>query len=61
LLAAFPAELANVALDAFVASGFQARIVARAEPGAGVFLRDGSPLPHFERDEVARVLARLAE
>jgi len=61
LLAAFPAERAEAAIAALEAGGFEARSIATAMPGAGVLLADGTPLPHFERDEVARVLARLVE
>ncbi len=56
LLAAFPAERAADACDTLEKHGTPARIIARAEPGAGVVHDDGSPLASFARDEVARVL-----
>jgi hypothetical protein len=36
-----------------------ARIIGYAEAGSSVVRADGSPLPRFERDEVARVLAEV--
>jgi hydrogenase maturation factor len=57
LLAAFPAELAAGACDTIEKRGTPARIIARAETGAGVVRSDGSPLARFARDEVARVLS----
>jgi hydrogenase maturation factor len=57
LLAAFPRERAEPALADLRSRGFECSIVGRAERGAGVRLADGSELPRFERDEVARVLA----
>ena len=59
LLAAFPAAHAAAAVAALEAGGFEARVIAKAELGAGVVLSDGTPLPHFERDEVARVLSSV--
>ena len=59
LLAAFSAARAATAVAALEAGGFEARAIAKAEPGAGVILSDGTPLPHFERDEVARVLGSV--
>ncbi len=56
LLAAFPAARAADACDSIEKLGTAARIIARAEPGAGVVQSDGTPLASFARDEVARVL-----
>lgn len=56
LLAGFAADAADAACAALRERGFEAAVVARAEPGAGVRSDDGSPLVRFERDEVARVL-----
>ena len=56
LLAAFEPERVAGALDALAARGFAARAVAWAEEGDGVSC-GGAPLPRFDRDEVARVLA----
>ena len=58
LLAAFPAERAAAACDALEKSGTPARVIGAAEPGAGVVLADGRPLPLPARDEVARLLSR---
>ncbi|MBW1687880.1 MAG: hypothetical protein JRS35_22830 [Deltaproteobacteria bacterium] len=58
LLATFPAERAAAACDALEKSGTQARVIGAAEPGAGVVLADGRPLPLPARDEVARLLSR---
>jgi hydrogenase maturation factor len=57
LLAAFPRERSDAACRALEASGIPARAIGKAVPGSGVEHRDGSPLPRFDRDEVARVLA----
>jgi hydrogenase maturation factor len=59
LLAAFPPENTEAALTAFEAGGFRARVIAMAERGTDVVLSDGTPLPTFERDEVARVLTAV--
>lgn len=56
LLAGFAGDTAAGACAALRERGFDAAVVARAEPGSGVRREDGSPLPRFERDEVARVL-----
>lgn len=37
--------------------GYPVATIARAETGSGVRLAGGSPLPRFERNEVARILA----
>jgi len=56
LLAAFPAERADEACRALGEHG-GARVIGHAQPGSGVVRADGSALPRFDRDEVARVLA----
>jgi hydrogenase expression/formation protein HypE len=56
LVAAFPPERAVDACEALASCGIQARVIGRAEAGSGVVQSDGSPLPDFPRDEVARVL-----
>jgi hydrogenase maturation factor len=58
LLAAFPAERAEPACRA-LSEAVPARIIGYAEAGSSVVRADGSPLPRFERDEVARVLAEV--
>jgi len=55
LLAAFPEERAESACRA-LSEAAPARVIGRAEAGSGVVRADGSPLPRFDRDEVARVL-----
>jgi len=55
LLAAFPEERAEDACRALAEHG-GARVIGRAQPGDGVVRTDGSALPRFDRDEVARVL-----
>ena len=56
LWAAFPSERADAAREALSARGHEAVAIARAAPGSGVTLEDGSALPRFERDELSRVL-----
>lgn len=56
VLAAFPEERVTPALDALRRRGYDARVIGRAGPGAGVFTGRG-PLPRYDRDE----LSRLAE
>lgn len=56
VLAAFPATRAPAACEALEEAGHLASALGRVEEGAGVVLDDGTPLPVFERDEVARVL-----
>ena len=55
LLAAFPEERAEPACRA-LSEATEASIIGRAEAGSGVLRADGTPLPRFDRDEVARVL-----
>ena len=57
LLAAFPPERTDQAVAALSAGGFRISVIAQAEPGLGVRFEDGTPLPNFSRDEVARVLS----
>jgi len=56
LLAAFPGALAERAKRALGERGYAVAAIARAEPGSGVRLRNGTALRRFERDEVARLL-----
>jgi hydrogenase maturation factor len=56
LLAAFPPARAEAALAGLGRSGFAARRIGEAFEGDGVVRADGTPLPAFARDEVARVL-----
>jgi len=57
LLAALPAERAGPLCRALLARGGPAHRIGRAVRGSGVERADGHPLPRFDRDEVARVLA----
>ncbi len=57
LLAAFPPDRAAGACEALARRGIPAHVIGSAETGGGIALRDGSPLPEFARDEVARALA----
>jgi hydrogenase expression/formation protein HypE len=57
LLAAFPGEGADAACRALASGGFDASAIGAATSGAGVLRADGSPVPVFPVDEVARVLA----
>jgi hydrogenase maturation factor len=57
LLAAFPADRAAAACRALEARGLPAHAIGTAVAGSGVERADGSALPRFDRDEVARVLA----
>jgi len=57
LLAALPAERAGPLCRELEARGVPARAIGRAVRGRGVERKDGRPLPRFDRDEVARVLA----
>jgi hydrogenase maturation factor len=57
LLAAFPEARAEAACAELRGSGFAVNAIGRAEPGAGVHFDDGTALPRFARDEVARVLS----
>ena len=56
LLAAFPAETAELALQALARQGHSAAVIGQAEPGSGVHDRDGRSIPWRERDDVDRVL-----
>ena len=57
LLAALPAERAGALCRELEARGVPARAIGKAVSGRGVERSDGRPLPRFDRDEVARVLA----
>jgi len=57
LLAAFPLDRAESALQAFVARKHQAATIGIAEPGVGLYDTAGKPIPWPERDEVARLLS----
>jgi hydrogenase maturation factor len=57
LLAAFRAEDAANACRELTARGFAAAAIGCATTGSDVVGADGTPLPRFDRDEVARVLA----
>jgi hydrogenase expression/formation protein HypE len=56
LLAAFPAETAEPALQALARQGHSAAVIGQAEPGSGVHDGDGRSIPRRERDDVDRVL-----
>ena len=56
LLAAFPAELAEQALQALAEQGHPVAAIGTAEFGSGMSDRDGRPIPWPDRDEVDRVL-----
>jgi len=57
LLAAFPAETAEAALDAFRGHGHPAAVIGTAETGSGVHDTDGLSIAWPDRDEVARFLS----
>ena len=57
LLAAFPPDRAEPALDAFLAEGHPAAVIGAAEPGSGVHDAEGRVLAWPQTDEVARVLS----
>lgn len=56
LLAGFAPERLEPARAGLEAAGFEAHVIALAEPGAGVRVASGEPLAVFSRDEVARIL-----
>ncbi|UCE84688.1 MAG: hydrogenase expression protein [Deltaproteobacteria bacterium] len=56
LLATFDAAHAQAACAELERRGFAVRAIGRAEPGRGVRFADGTPVPRFSRDEVARLL-----
>lgn len=58
LLAAFTGDTAAAGVAGLARLGFEVAVIGGAAGGAGVRLRDGSSLPRFDRDEVARVLAQ---
>jgi hydrogenase expression/formation protein HypE len=57
LLATFPRPVAGDAVERLTASGHDAVVIGRAEPGEGVRDTEGRPIPWPDRDEVARLLA----
>jgi hydrogenase expression/formation protein HypE len=57
LLAALPSEPAFALCGELTRRGVPAHAIGKAVPGRGVETADGRPLPRFDRDEVARVLA----
>ncbi|HEX9312910.1 MAG TPA: AIR synthase-related protein [Actinomycetota bacterium] len=57
LLAAFPPDRAEPALDAFLAEGHPAAVIGTAEPGSGVHDAEGRVLAWPQTDEVVRVLS----
>jgi hydrogenase expression/formation protein HypE len=60
LLASLPADRASEAHRRFESRGIPMKAIGRAVSGRGVVLSDGSPLPTFARDEIARVLGEAA-
>ena len=56
LLAAFPEERVEAALQALAERGYAAAVIGRAESGSGVLDADGRSIPWRECDEVDRVL-----
>ncbi len=56
LLATFPAEAADGALDALRREGYEAVRIGRITVGGGVADTAGEPIPWPERDELARLL-----
>ena len=55
LLAGFSAAVAEMACERLNDDGFSTTIIAAAEAGVGVRLRNGSGLKRFERDELSRL------
>jgi hydrogenase expression/formation protein HypE len=60
LLASFPADRVREACRRFECQAMPLVAIGRALTGSGVVRSDGSPLPTFARDEVARVLGEVA-
>ena len=60
LLATFPADCSAAACTSLRDEGWLPREIGRTRIGAGVTRHDGTPLPTFPRDELARVLEELA-
>ncbi|MBW2231436.1 MAG: hypothetical protein JRG92_12685 [Deltaproteobacteria bacterium] len=56
LLAAFPSDRAEMAIRALRQAGNPAQVIARAEPGKGVWLANGEALVRYDRDELSRIL-----
>lgn len=57
LLAAFAPANCEPAIEALGDDGWLAARIGQAAPGSGVQTLEGKPLPRFEPDEVARILA----
>jgi len=60
LLASLPADRVREASERFEDRGIPLRAIGRVVSGSGVVQSDGSPLPTFARDEIARVLGEAA-
>ncbi len=61
LLAAFASDLADGARSVLAAEGYEVAEIARVCEGRGVWLESGAELTRYERDELSRVLAELAQ
>jgi len=57
LVAAFPKDRAEEAQRVLSAEGFATSLIAHAQEGSGIATTTGVILPHYEQDEVSRVLA----
>ena len=57
LLAAFPADDADAALETLAAEGYSCARIARAVAGSGVGFESGGDVPRFTRDEMIRVVS----
>ena len=55
LLAGFAPDRLDGALRDLARAGHTAAVIGQAEPGSGVALADGTPLPRHERDELSRL------
>jgi hydrogenase expression/formation protein HypE len=56
LLAAFARDTADEAARALALAGHAVAPIARAEPGSGVWLTDGSPLHRHDRDQLSTLV-----
>lgn len=56
LLASFPRDLVDHAVDELAARGFEVAVIGSVGEGAGVYDQAGEAIPWPERDEVARIL-----
>jgi hydrogenase expression/formation protein HypE len=59
LLAAFEASVSAGAIEGFLAAGYEAAAIAKANRGPGVVDTNAGIIPWPERDEVHRILAEL--